>query len=113
MFKRTVIISLMLCAGAGIATRAPAQEKTRAQVRQELIEAEHDGLNLVTDTSYPAVAPIFEQQAARLKQQKGDSGMGAPMTGASDAGRIEHETPPSDPPACVGPASFCDLYFGS
>jgi Domain of unknown function (DUF4148) len=113
VIKRTVIVSLMLCAGASIATSAPAQEKTRAQVRQELIEAERNGLNFVTDASYPVVAPIFEQQVARLKQPKGDSGMGAAMTGASDVGHSKREMSPSDPPACVGPVSFCDLYFGS
>jgi Domain of unknown function (DUF4148) len=113
VIKRTVIVSLMICAGAGIAAISSAQEKTRAQVHQELIEAERDGLNFDTDESYPVVAPIFEQQAAKLKQQKGDGGTGDATTGASDAGHIEHETSPSDPPACVGPVSFCDPYFGS
>jgi hypothetical protein len=45
VIQRTVIVSLILCAGAGIAASSSAQEKTRAQVRQELIEAERDGLN--------------------------------------------------------------------
>jgi hypothetical protein len=43
----------------------------------------------VTETSYPEINPIFEQQAARLKQQS-DSGVGADMTGSSAAGT----TPP-------------------
>lgn len=46
-----------------------AEGKTRAQVYQELIEAQQDGLNYVTDTSYPDVNPIFAQQAARLRKQ--------------------------------------------
>jgi Domain of unknown function (DUF4148) len=108
VIKRTVIVSMMLCAGAVIAASSSAQEKTRAQVRQELIEAEHDGVNFDADESYP-----LEQQAAKPKQQKGDGGTGAGMTGVSDAGHIQHETSPSDPPACVGPISFCDPYFGS
>ncbi|PCE33949.1 DUF4148 domain-containing protein [Burkholderia ubonensis] len=108
-----MIASLILFAGVGIAVSAPAQEKTRAQVRQELIEAQHNGLNFITDTSYPVVAPIFEQQVNRLKQQNNDSGMGAAMTGASDTGRAKRQAPPSDPPACVGPVSFCNIYSGS
>lgn len=32
-----------------------AQSKTRAEVYQELIEARQNGLNYVTDTSYPDV----------------------------------------------------------
>ena len=113
MNKRNMILALMLVAGAGIAINAQAQEKTRAQVQQELIEAEHNGLNFVSDTSYPDVAPIFEQQVARLKQQNGDSGMGVAMTGTSDAGHIKRETSLSDPSACVGPVSFCTIYSGS
>ena len=112
MIKRIVIFSLMLCAGAGIATNTPAQEETREQVRQELIEAESNGLNSVTDASSTDVAPISEEQAAGLKQQKDDSGTGAEMTGRSDAGHIKRKTSPSAPPACVGPVSFCDIFFG-
>ena len=113
MNKRTIVFSLILAAAAGIAINAQAQEKTRAQVRQELIEAERNGLNFVSDTSYPDVAPIFEQQVARLKQQSSDSGMGVATTGTSDAGHIKRETPPSDPSACVGPVTFCTIYSGS
>ncbi|MEW9586679.1 DUF4148 domain-containing protein [Paraburkholderia sp. DGU8] len=113
MNKRTMIFSLILAASAGIAINAQAQEKTRAQVRQELIEAERNGLNFVSDASYPDVAPIFEQQVARLKQQNSDSGMGIATTGTSGAGHIKQETPPSNPSACVGPVSFCSIYSGS
>ncbi len=113
MNKRTMLLTLILIAGSGIAINAQAQEKTRAQVRQELIEAERNGLNFVSDTSYPDVAPIFEHQVARLKQQNSDSGMGVATTGTSDAGHIKRKTPPSDPSACVGPASFCTIYSGS
>lgn len=45
-----------------------AQGKTRAEVYQELIEAEQNGLNYVTDTSYPDVNPIFAQQVAQHKE---------------------------------------------
>ena len=44
-----------------------AQGKTRAQVYQELIEAQQNGLNYVTDTSYPDVNPIFAQQVEQHK----------------------------------------------
>jgi hypothetical protein len=46
-----------------------AEGKTRAQVYQELIEAQQNGLDYVTDSSYPQVNPIFAQQVERLKQQ--------------------------------------------
>nr|WP_241495907.1 DUF4148 domain-containing protein [Paraburkholderia monticola] len=113
MNKRTMIFALMLVAGAGSAMNAQAQEKTRAQVRQELIEAEHNGLNFVSETSYPDVAPIFQQQVARLKQQNSDGGMGTAATGTSDAGHVKRNMPSSGPSACVGPVSFCNIYSGS
>ncbi|NPT36942.1 DUF4148 domain-containing protein [Paraburkholderia xenovorans] len=45
-----------------------AQGKTRAEVYQELIEAQQNGLNYVTDTSYPDVSPVFAQQVAQHKE---------------------------------------------
>ena len=58
-------ISLAVLTSSG----AFAQSKTRAEVYQELIEAQQNGLNYVTDTSYPDVNPIFEVQVARMKRQ--------------------------------------------
>jgi hypothetical protein len=45
-----------------------AQGKTRAEVYQELIEAQQNGLDYVTDASYPDVSPVFAQQVAQHKQ---------------------------------------------
>ena len=45
-----------------------AQGKTRAEVYQELTEAQPSGLNHVTQTSYPDVNPICTAQVARMKQ---------------------------------------------
>ncbi|WDD91295.1 DUF4148 domain-containing protein [Burkholderia sp. FERM BP-3421] len=112
MNTRNLIASTMLVAGASLAVCASAQEVTRAQVRQELIEAQHNGLNFVTDASYPDVSPSLASQAAWYKQQNG-GGMGAAMTGMSESGRGKLQTSPSGSPACVGPASFCNIYSGS
>lgn len=113
MYKRSFIaLSVALLAIAGTTSNAFAQEKTRAEVRQELIQAENDGLHFVTDTSYPEINPIFEQQAARLKQQS-DSGVGADMAGPSATGatRLAKDHPASQ--TCVGPVDFCTPFFGS
>ncbi|SIO41514.1 DUF4148 domain-containing protein [Paraburkholderia phenazinium] len=50
-----------------------AEGKTRAQVYQELIEAQQNGLNYVTDSSYPDVSPVYAQEVSRLRQQAMDS----------------------------------------
>lgn len=119
MNKRYVLsLSMILIASAGIASNASAQEKTRAEVRQELIQAENNGLRFVTNTSYPDINPIFAQQAAQLKQQS-ESGTGADMSGSSAAGQREAagkagtDQSRSAIPACVGPVSFCTPYFGN
>jgi Domain of unknown function (DUF4148) len=111
-------LSMMLLASAGIASNASAQEKTRAEVRQELIQAENNGLRFVTNASYPDVSPVFAQQVARLKEQS-ESGTGADMSGSSAAGQREAAGKAgigeshAAIPACVGPVSFCTPYFGS
>jgi hypothetical protein len=46
-----------------------AQGKTRAEVYQELVQARQNGLDFVTDTSYPDVDPMFQSTVAYLKQQ--------------------------------------------
>jgi hypothetical protein len=98
-------ISIALIVGAGVATQASAQELTRTEVRQQLVQAENDGSRLVTETSYPDVSPVFAQQAARGRALS-ESGTGSDMAGTSDSGHSEAST-------CVGPVSFCTPYFGS
>jgi Domain of unknown function (DUF4148) len=99
----------------GAVTHASAQEKTRAEVRQELIEAQKNGSRFVTDTSYPDVAPIFAQQVARMKQQN-DSGVGADMSSAGQTGnRVNARasaSAASTSNTCEGPVSFCTPHFG-
>lgn len=47
-----------------------AQSKTRAEVYQELIQAQQNGLNYVTETSYPDVNPIYMPQVMRMKHEQ-------------------------------------------
>jgi hypothetical protein len=51
-----------------VSSSAFAEGKTRAQVYQELIEAQQNGLDYITDASYPDVNPAFAQQVERRKQ---------------------------------------------
>jgi hypothetical protein len=64
--KTTVAILLSLASLAS--SSAFAQSKTRAEVYQELIQAQQDGRDFVTDTSYPDVNPIFAHQLAQRQQ---------------------------------------------
>ena len=51
-----------------VSSSAFAEGKTRAQVYQELIEAQQNGLDYITDASYPDVNPVFAQQVKRHKE---------------------------------------------
>jgi len=90
---------------------AQARGLTRAEVRQQLVEAQQDGSQLVSNTSYPDVARIYTNQVTQAKQ--GTSAYGGVTAGSSarsahflNIGSPRHE-------ACVGPYSFCNIYAGS
>ncbi|HWT37677.1 MAG TPA: DUF4148 domain-containing protein [Paraburkholderia sp.] len=105
-------VSIAALVSAGFASSAFAQEKTRAEVRQELIQAEQNGSQFVTDTSYPDVAPIYQQQVARQKTVQESEGAG--MSGTHAAGsRMPLTGASAGTSSCVGPVSYCTLYFGS
>ena len=104
-------LSMITVVSAGIATNACAQGKTREEVRQELIQAESNGSRLVTDTSYPDVNPIYQQQADRPKEAAGND-VGAEVGASSAAGSAGKSMRPAAPPPCAGPLSFCSPYIG-
>ena len=124
--KKLALLALTLSAVVG-STSTFAQSAsvplTRAQVRADLIRLEQAGYNPASenDLNYPldiqaaqakVAAQDAEQQTAAPQQKKSDSAMGAETKGTSDSGHKKQETHPSDPSTCVGPASFCNLYFG-
>jgi Domain of unknown function (DUF4148) len=88
-----------------------AQEKTRAEVRQELIEAENNGLRYVTETSYPTVAPTLEGHVAH-REELPASDMGAEATNRSQSGKGAFASRNPESISCTGPNSFCNVYFG-
>lgn len=66
--KKLVMVSLSLALLAS--SSAFAEGKTRAEVYQELIEAQQNGLAFVTDASYPDVSPAFAGTVAWMKAQR-------------------------------------------
>jgi uridylate kinase len=104
--KMLIGLSLVALTSFGIVNSASAGEKTRAEVRAELIQAENNGSRFVTEASYPEVSPIYAQQVAQLQQRNGS--VGGAVMGTSQSGRTT-----GAPAACVGPNSFCNLYAGS
>jgi hypothetical protein len=78
-----VAISLVVLASSS----AFAQGKTRAEIYQELIEAQQNGLNYITESSYPDVDPMFAAQVARMKEKHltQRNGAEAPNTGMAES----------------------------
>ncbi|MFD1557256.1 DUF4148 domain-containing protein [Paraburkholderia silviterrae] len=88
---------------------------TRAEVRADLVRVEQAGYSPARgdDISYPAdiqaaEAKIAAGQTAQNSAQR-DVG-GVSLEGSSSAG--SHARLPAQS-NCVGPASFCTIYFGS
>ncbi|MFP3552092.1 DUF4148 domain-containing protein [Paraburkholderia sp. SIMBA_049] len=105
-------VSIAALASTAFASNAFAQEKTRAEVRQELIQAEQNGSQFVTDTSYPEVAPIYQQQVAHQKAAQESEGAGMAGTHA-EGSRMPVTGANAGMSTCVGPVSYCSVYFGS
>ncbi|MEA3094118.1 MAG: hypothetical protein QOJ04_5460 [Caballeronia sp.] len=107
-------IALFVMSAAVLASSsafAQAQGLTRAEVRQQLVEAQQDGSQLVSNASYPDVARIYTNQVTQAKQ--GASAYGGVAAGSSvNSSRSANIGSPSHE-ACVGPYSFCNIYAGS
>ncbi|MEM5436950.1 DUF4148 domain-containing protein [Paraburkholderia diazotrophica] len=107
-------VSIAALVSTAFASTAFAQDKTRAEVRQELIQAEQNGSPFVTDASYPDVAPIYQQQVAHQKAAQDAEGVGEGMSGTHSAGsRMPMTGAGKGMNSCVGPVSYCSVYFGS
>lgn len=105
------ITTLILASALLLSSAVQAQGLTRAEVKQQLIEAQANGLAYITDTSYPAIHPSFEH---KVKAQPSQAGYGGVPDGTQQSGVAPHGNPmPHGNPHCVGPVSFCNIYAGS
>ncbi|MGT2470754.1 DUF4148 domain-containing protein [Paraburkholderia terrae] len=109
----TLAASALAIPVLGFAQTSPAQI-TRAEVRADLVRVEHAGYNPARSdgADYPADIQAAEARVAAQDptQFTNDAVGGVPFSGTSAAGAPTHATAPS---SCVGPVSFCKLYFGS
>jgi hypothetical protein len=101
-----------LSAAVLVSSSTFAQAITRADVTQQLVQAEQNGSQFVTEASYPDVSPIYSSQVARLRSQ-GNHDVGGMAAGTSASGLPVAMTGSTAPRVCVGPLSFCNLYAGS
>ncbi len=91
------------------------QPLTRAQVRADLTRVEQAGYDphSKNDTRYPADVQAAEAKIAAQPRasQTNDAVGGMSESGTSNAGMPIAQTKLST--SCVGPASFCNPYFGN
>jgi hypothetical protein len=116
------ILPILAAATLLASSFAQAQGLTREQVRQQLVEAQAQGLQYVTDASYPAVHPIYEPTVARMKAEANVAYGGvAEGTGAAAPAAVKIAPQSGHTPNmgrmhgsqdCVGPVSFCNIYSG-
>jgi Domain of unknown function (DUF4148) len=97
---------------------------TRAQVRAELVQLEQAGYNPMTaaDARYPEDIQVAEAKVGAAETttntastagaiQADDAIGGTSQSGKSEYGnRMTYSTPSQE---CVGPVSFCNIFFGS
>jgi hypothetical protein len=89
---------------------------TRAQVRAELAQLEQAGYNISAgeDANYPANIQAAEARvAAGANMQQAASAVGGVASGGSSESGAPMRTPHVAASTCVGPASYCTLYFGN
>jgi uncharacterized iron-regulated membrane protein len=87
---------------------------TRAEVRADLVRVEQAGYSpgRADDTDYPVDIQAAEAKiAAHDDQQLAKQAVGGvAQNGGVASGSVTHTPTQAN---CVGPVSFCDVYFGS
>jgi hypothetical protein len=109
----TLAVSALAAPVLSFAQTAPAQI-TRAEVRADLVRVEQAGYNpsRSDDADYPADIQAAEARVAAQDhaQITNDAVGGMPLTGTTSSGTPKHAAAQS---SCVGPVSFCNVFFGS
>ncbi|MFM0646137.1 DUF4148 domain-containing protein [Paraburkholderia bryophila] len=115
---KNVIVSIALAVatlGAPVLSFAQSNAPlTRAEVRADLVRVEQAGYipSRGNDLDYPADIQAAEAKIA--SQNDGQLAMqavgGVAQNGSSASGSMTHTSMHSN---CVGPVSFCNVFFGS
>jgi len=109
MKQLSVVIFIVASFTSSIAI---AQGLSRAQVQQQLVEAQQNGTQHVTNSSYPDLGRVYQSQDPN-PQTKAASAYGGVPSDTAVYGSHALFPGTASREACVGPVSFCDLYKGS
>ncbi|MBP0593701.1 DUF4148 domain-containing protein [Paraburkholderia sp. LEh10] len=90
---------------------------TRADVRADLVRVEQAGYQpgRANDSDYPADIQAAEAKVAAQGDQKlsNDAVGGVAQTGTSSGTTSGKSSRTASDHACVGPVSYCNVFFGS
>jgi hypothetical protein len=110
-----LVIAFGALASPAVSFAQSATPLTRAEVRADMIRVEQAGYNpsVGDDVNYPADIQAAEAKIATQDNLRvaANAVGGTALEGTSDAGRHLHLPKPTQ--SCVGPASYCNIYFGS
>jgi uncharacterized protein DUF4148 len=107
-FTVAAILAVGLLGGPIACYAQSTDAVTRAEVRADLVSVEKAGYNPSNgdNVNYPADIHAAD---AKVAAQQG-SAYGGVAQGTSASGMNKHASMHSN---CVGPVSFCNIYFGS
>ncbi|WP_345816616.1 DUF4148 domain-containing protein [Paraburkholderia sp. PREW-6R] len=111
---KNALVCFVLAAGAFAAPALSFAQSnaplTRAEVRADLIRVEQAGYSpsVGDDANYPADIQAAEAKVATQNTTQAYGGM--PQNGTSSAGSATRMSRNTN---CVGPNSYCDIFFGS
>ncbi|KVE28484.1 hypothetical protein WS67_06950 [Burkholderia singularis] len=87
--------------------------KTRAEVYQELVEAKANGLDYITDASYPEISPFYAHRFANKTKSQQPVHAVADTRSETRSGSTRELSEAYQEERCVGPRTFCNPYTGS
>ncbi|WP_233889865.1 DUF4148 domain-containing protein [Paraburkholderia flagellata] len=111
-----IALSVLTLAFGGFASAASAQDLTRAEVHADLVRVEQAGYNpsIGNDATYPADIQAAEAKiAAQDNQSLANEAMGGTTMSGMSASGSHLPAPSGTSSSCVGPASYCNIFFGS
>jgi len=114
--RKFVGIAMLSAVSTMYVDAAHAQGTARAEAGQQLVRAQQNGLGSVADAPSPVVSSVDQRKLQEMQAEHSrDSGFGGQTGGSGGTGATAVPAHPASAPHddCVGPVSFCNIYFGS
>jgi hypothetical protein len=111
-----LVLAIGAIAGPVVSFAQSTEPITRAQVYADLVRIEEAGYHVGDgdNTTYPAQIQLAESKiAARDNQQAANNAVGGTTINGTSAAGTRVDPMKATPTSCSGPASYCNIFFGS